>query len=67
MPTAEKRNLSAQHLVYGHSKGVTVRGFRRAAVFETEILREEEFWAHPPDRASLCGRRGVRGFRYDRK
>jgi len=47
-----KRYLTSQNLVYHHSKRIAIRRFRPTAVFETEFVRLEEFWAHPSGRTT---------------
>ena len=64
----EKWHFPTQNFVYDHPKRVTIRAFRSVAVFETELLWAEEFWAHPSVRATSHKR--TRGYnacavRYD--
>jgi hypothetical protein len=48
-----ERNVPTQDFIYDHPKRVTIRRFCPTAVFETEALRIEELWTHPPVRTSL--------------
>ena len=43
----------SKNLIYHHSQCVTIRMSRWPTVFETELLRTKEFWAHPSDRTAL--------------